>query len=154
MFPEGQQGEHKSKNLGASRFVSYFTMFLKVGHLLLLVCWYAFGFRFFGREGPFFRDVPNGLLIFDCARRGGQRCRLAAVSSLASKMAPRCPQVSNLQCVFACGCRFISYFTMFSVPPAHILGPSWVHLGASWGHLVAISGRSRMLGPFENVVFP
>ena len=110
----------------------FFSVFLFVG----LICW----------------DVSSGLLIFDRAPRGGGRNKRAPhLASIASKMARgdlRLPFRIEFTVFFGCGCRFISYFTLFSIPPAHILEPSWVHLGVSWGHLGPILCHlGTILGP-------
>ena len=94
----------------------------------------------------FFQYVSSGLLIFHLAPRGGGSDKSLASVLLLNPRRPGetcdCRVVSYFPVFFCCGCRFISYFTVCSVPPAHILEPSWVHLGASWGHFGAILGPS------------
>ena len=123
MFPEAKQGDHKSGNFYRSRFVSYFTVFLKVSHIRQHV------FRELPdprtsatkpRRGPVFSGCLERFASFRSREKGPKRpiFRTSRWASyrLLSREAPDGRFVSYFTVFFACGCRFVSYFTVFWAP--------------------------------------
>ena len=131
MFPEAKQGNHKSDNFYRSRFVSYFTVFLKVLRISQHV------FRELPdprtsatkpRRGPVFSGCLERFASFRSREKGPKRpiFRTSRWASyrLLSREAPDGRFVSYFTMFSAYGCRFVSYFTVFWPPPVPNLKPN------------------------------
>ena len=123
MLPGAKQDNHKSNDFRRSRFVSYFTVFLKVSYMREHVFSEKTDPRTSAkrpRRPPIFSGCLERFASFRSREKGPKRpiFRTSRWASyrLLSREAPDGRFVSYFTVFSACGCRFVSYFTVFWAP--------------------------------------